>query len=238
MQFWNRLLELVYPPSCLSCSSRLLEPTPLELCGACERQIHSVPPPRCPRCGRHSTISLRDGDACLMCQQAPPLFRAGFAAFEYAATLRDCIHRMKFDSHRRLGTALGARLAHVAHIHLATGHYDLVIPVPLHPSRRRDRGFNQAELLAQSVSRTLGLPLEHRALQRSRRTAAQSRLPADDRQDNVSGAFRVRCAQRIAGRRLLLVDDVLTTGATANACSQALLAAGASSVDVLVLATN
>ena len=238
MHWWHRFLELIYPPSCLSCLARLPASTPLELCAACERQLHAVPPPCCPRCGRHSSITLRDNDVCLTCRRTLPSFRTGAAAFEYAGALRDCIHRVKFDSHARVGRALGARLAGIAQHRLSGSHDDLIIPIPLHPTRRRDRGFNQAELLARPIGEALRLPLECRALRRVRPTDTQSRLAPDDRHANVAGAFRVEEASRVAGRRILLVDDVLTTGATADACSQALLAAGALSVDVLVLATN
>lgn len=232
------MLELLYPPSCLSCASRLPTSTPLELCADCERQLHAVPPPCCPRCGRHSAVSLLDGDVCPSCRHALPSFRAGAAAFEYAGALRDCIHRVKFDSHLRLARALGDRLAQAAHARLRASGYDLIIPVPLHPARRRDRGFNQAEMLARPISAALQLPMELGVLRRVRRTETQSRLAPLDRHENVAGAFHVQHASRIAGQHILLVDDVLTTGATAEACSQSLLAAGARSVDVLVLATN
>ena len=238
VQWFNRLIELVYPPSCLSCQSRLPEPSSLELCAGCERRLRAVPPPRCPRCARHSAIHLQPGETCVACRQLLPSFRSALAAFEYASVLRDCIHRIKFESHQRLASALGERLARIAGAHLRAAQYDAVIPVPLHRARWRDRGFNQSEALATPVSCALDVPLESAALRRTRGTQPQSRLEPPDRHDNVDGAFQVREPQRIAGRRLLLVDDVLTTGATADACSRALLDAGAASVDVLVLATN
>jgi len=171
------------------------------------------------------------------CCQHPPRFARAFAAFQYADPLRECVHAVKFASNARLARALGYRLADVAARHVDCARCDVVVPVPLHPRRHRDRGFNQAALLARAVGDALGLPLREQALRRTKATRAQSQLEPRDRRANVTDAFACR-EDNVRGGRVLLVDDVLTTGATADACTTALLAAGAANVDVLVLATN
>ena len=142
--------------------------------------------------------------------------------------LAAAVHALKFRGRRGVAAVLGARLAE-AHS-FAPGA--LVVPVPLHPSRLRARGYNQALLLARPLARRRGLPLNPRVLVRLRPTPAQSSLGAAHRAVNLDGAFAVREPARVRGRRVALVDDVLTTGATAHACAVALLDAGATGVDV------
>jgi len=159
-------------------------------------------------------------------------FDAAYSYGGYEGPLRDLVHLFKYRRVRSLEKPLGRMVA------LALPReeqVDLIIPVPMHWWRKWNRGFNQAELLARVVARRTGIPAA-RVLKRGRRTPAQAGLSLAQRRDNLTGAFRVPVRKRVEGRRVLLVDDVLTTGATASACAAALKRAGARSVVLLTLA--
>ncbi|MFS8544243.1 MAG: ComF family protein, partial [Limnochordales bacterium] len=156
----------------------------------------------------------------------------------YDGALRDYIHRVKFGADRALGETLGRFLAEYALRTRELWPFDAVVPVPLHAQRLAERGFNQAELLARPVAHYCGRPLLRHVLERVRPTAAQARMPVGGRRANVRGAFRVRAAAALAGKRLLLVDDVLTSGETAGEAARVLLRAGAAQVRVLCWAVG
>lgn len=157
---------------------------------------------------------------------------------QYRGPLRQAVHRVKFRSDRRLGLALGYLLGALALSAPGPGRVDAVVPLPLHGERAWQRGFNQAAVLAQGAARTMGRPVWEGALARVRATRQQARLGEDDRRHNVEGAFAVPPDVSVAGRRLLLVDDVATTGATLEAAARALVAAGASRVYGVVVAAQ
>lgn len=197
------------------------------LCRACRESLASVHYD-CAVCGRAA-----DGAGiCFSCQRELHIFRQVRYAGLFEGMLKDAVHRFKYAGEYRLAPTLGAMMAFVA---IREGMAaDVVAPVPLHPARERERGYNQAALLAGEVSRHIGRPV-YRGLTRTRATSPQANLPAGRRVANVAGAFVYR-GNSLAGSRVLLIDDVLTTGSTADACAQALLAAGARWVDVLVVA--
>lgn len=175
---------------------------------------------------------------CARCLRHPPHFRRARARAIYRPDadqdpLRHALHRYKYGRDVSLAPLLGGLLHDMAP---TPGDVDLVVPVPLHLARLRWRGFNQAQLLAAPLARAAGLRIDPHVLARVRPTTPQVGLPERERRSNVRGAFAVRDAGRVAGRRLLLVDDVYTTGATVNECARVLRRAGARSVDVLVLA--
>jgi ComF family protein len=159
----------------------------------------------------------------------PSLLSRSGAIGEYEGRLRDAIHALKYDGRRSLARPLGRLMRDCCSQVLDSA--DLIVPVPLHFRRQRVRGFNQADDLA----RPLGLPVS-RALRRRRHTASQTDLPADARHRNVSNAFRLRWRADVAGRCIVLVDDVSTTGATLEACARVLLAHGAREVRALTAA--
>ena len=170
------------------------------------------------------------------------LCRRGAFAFEqarsfgwYEGTLRGLIQSLKYDGVRPLAMPLGEHLAD-ATAKLDSKEFDLILPVPLHSKRQRRRGFNQATLLAQQVSKCVEVPVGARDCVRVRDTPPQTGLRAAERRKNMAGAFHVPSPQRVKSRRVLLVDDVLTTGATANSCARSLLEAGAEAVWVVTLA--
>jgi ComF family protein len=156
----------------------------------------------------------------------------------YAGTLRHAIHLLKYDQKPALAEPLGHLLAHYLQSEesLRNLSFDAVVPVPLHSSRRRERGFNQAERLARVIAKECGIPLNAHSLLRIRATRAQASLGGDSRRGNLDGAFALRHPNAFAGKSLLLVDDVLTTMSTVSACARILKNGGATQVIILGLA--
>ncbi len=212
-------LDLLFPPRCSNCGA-----AGELLCDACALSLERALPPRCLRCWR----PWRDAGPCVSCQIDPPPFDGLYAAFVYAGTARTLVHALKYRGMTALASPMAARLADgVRERGLAA---DVVVPVPLSGLRRRTRGYNQAEALAREVGRGFSLPMIARALARRRHSPPQARsADIEERRRNVLGAFAPRDA-RVAGQRVLLLDDVTTTGATLAACAGALKEAGARSV--------
>jgi ComF family protein len=195
-----------------------------------------VPAPFCHRCAEPIDSEARER-LCAECAAGQRYhFGSARAAGLYDGSLRQAVLRCKYARRRALAAPLGQYLAE----YLATGPFgplepDCLVPVPLHPRRLRQRGFNQAALIAGEVSHRHGVPL-HDALRRSRYTSAQARLTSAERARNILGAFAVADAASVTGAAVLLVDDVLTTCATTDECARVLMDAGARSVHVLTLA--
>ncbi len=222
-------LDLILPPRCPACSV-ILHPGEL-FCEVCESALEPIVV-ACPRCG----VPAAHPAPCASCLRSPPPFEAARALLIYGGPLASALQRVKYSAASQgchpLGRLLGGALRP------EEVSCELLVPVPLHPRRLRERGYNQAALLARALLARAPAPrprLELRALARCRATASQAGLEREARLQNVRGAFRADPA-RVAGRSVLLLDDVLTTGATAAACAEALLEAGARRVRVLALA--
>ncbi len=194
----------------------------------------------CPTCGVPFRTPNDVDHLCAQCLQHTPRFGSARACAIYDAAdtrdhpLKSVLQQYKYNREVKLAHALAALL--IERGPLPLGKYGVMMPVPLHVQRLRWRGFNQALLLAQPLARGAGVPVDPYALERVRPTRPQVELDEKERHHNVAGAFRAAHPQRIRGRHILLIDDVLTTGATVEECSRVLLHAGAASVDVLVLA--
>jgi ComF family protein len=228
------LLDLLFPPACAACDSRLRASAPGAFCAPCAESLEPLLPPYCTRCGEPFG-GEGPSHPCLRCLRKPPAFDLARAPFVYGGALREAIHRYKYGGAWDLGRHLAPLVAPGAP-DLDPRGFDLVVPVPLHPRRLAERGFDQAVPLARAVARESDLPLRPRALRRLRATAPQAGLVGEARRANVRGAFAVARPSEVAGRRVLLLDDVVTTGATARACARALREAGARAVGVLSLA--
>ena len=221
---WQRLLDLLFPPRCVGCGA-----PGTWFCPQCRASVTLIRPPLCQRCGR----PLSEGRLCPQCRRAPPALEAIRSVAFFEAPLRQAIHHFKYRRRTELADPLGEMMA--AYWPRLRWPVDLLIPVPLHERRRRQRGYNQAALLAHRLGRAVGCPVTEGALIRRRETAPQVSLNALERRRNVAGAFTWR-ASPLRGASILLVDDVCTTGATLEACAAALRQAGAGSVRALTLA--
>mgnify|MGYP000852637692 CR=1 FL=1 len=208
-------------------------------CNQCRRQLHSWQNKYrpCKHCGRLLPVTGNEM-VCQQCREVLPVFKKARAVGPYQGLLKEMIRSLKYQGRRSLAAPLGRLMAGVVVNEPAASRPDLVVPVPLTATRLQARGFNQAELLARALGHEIGLPIDSVVLQRIKETAPQVKLSRKYRWDNLSGAFKVIKPETVAGRYLLLVDDVLTTGATASACTQSLLLAGAARVTVVTLATG
>jgi ComF family protein len=232
------LLDLVFPALCPVCAARSDDADHRPFCRPCWADLPVGVGPGCVLCGEPFP-GLAGRLPCDACRRTPPPFAFARAVAAYRDGMRAGIHALKFDRRAVVAAPLGRLLAAAgpACLPAPPGEWvDALVPVPLHASRRAERGFNQAELLATPCGRRWGVPVLPRALVRARATAPQTELDAEARRANVRGAFAVARPAEVRDRRLLLVDDVLTTGATVAAAARALRAAGAAAVGVLVLA--
>lgn len=228
-------LALVYPPSCAGCGGATMDPG--ALCPDCWSALRLIEAPLCPRYG--TPLALDPGIGALYSLRAiadPPVFERARAVALYDDTACRMVHRLKYEDRLDLALAMGRMMAASGRELLAEA--DCVVPVPLHRWRLWRRRFNQAALLARPLARGAGLPYEPRVLARVRATRPQVGLSRAGRAENLQGAFRVPPERRggLQGRRVLLVDDVTTTGATANAAARALMRGGAAAVDLLTFA--
>lgn len=192
--------------------------------------------PLCARCGTPFEIAVDPEQVCAACLAQPPLYDRARAALIYGDISRDLVLSLKYQGRRDGLSVLGGWMANAGRDLVSDA--DLIVPVPLHYFRLVRRGFNQSAWLAAALSRASGVKLSVDALKRTRATPIQGGLSAEGRRRNVQGAFTVRPSRvtQVKGRRVVLVDDVLTTGATAEACTRALRRAGATCVDVVTLA--
>lgn len=231
---WRRTLDVVFPPLCLGCQTRLIDHD--ALCPSCWRQINFIRAPLCDRLGLPLPYDI--GAPMISAQAAanPPPFERARAVAHYDGLMRKLIHDFKFRDTHDVRRLFGRWLCQAGSDLIARA--DCIVPVPLAPMRLLSRRFNQAQLLASEVSRTSGKPILPLALKRTRSTVRQIGLTRRERERNVSGAFAVTGSSTaaIAGKSVLLIDDVITTGATVSAATKALKKAGAARVDVLALA--
>jgi ComF family protein len=214
---------VVFPRKCVGCGRH-----GDWLCAGCADAVHWLKPPLCDCCGRE----IGAGSRCQECARERPRIDGIRACSRFEGAIRQAIHRLKYGGQRSLAQPLAELQVQVAR---QLPRADAVVPVPLHPARERRRGYNQSALLATELAGLMGLPLEP-AARRVRETEDQVKLDRRARQANVKGAFACLDPSAIAGRRLLLVDDVCTTGSTLLACAEPMLRAGAAGVWGLVVA--
>ena len=234
-EFLAGLVSLVYPPHCLLCHVPLASEVVEPLCGPCETSLPANRPPWCQGCGRSLAGLGMDVLRCAACRDHPAGVEEARAACRYEGAGKSCVVQFKYQRQLALAAPMARRMAAAARTAPAVAA-DVIVPVPLHPVRQREREFNQSALLAERLGELLDLPVLEHGLRRRRPTALQAQLDAPARRRNVADAFLVPDPALVRGRAILLVDDVLTTGATARACVMALRDAGATRVRLLTFA--
>ena len=222
------LLDLLLPPACAICGASRRANEPELVCGACWLRAQELPRPRCDRCG-HPFDPLRRAVACPWCELLPPYVRAVRSAYALPGGQAErIVHAFKYQGWPSLASAMARRMAALRFPVDVERERVALVPVPLARSRQRERGYNQSAELARHLARLWGIPMRTDLLERSRSTATQTRLTPGERRRNVSGAFRASADRAsLRGLHLVLVDDVVTTAATLNACAAALHLGGA-----------
>jgi len=228
------LLELVFPPVCVTCGG-LISTDRRHLCDACLGRIVRITSPLCTICGRPFFTAGDADHLCGACINRRPPFNEARSFGVYGGVLLDAVHLFKYHHRTSLRSVLSELVLKHDWGDFDPKRYDVMVPVPLFRRRLYERGFNQAMLLCREIGDVWGIDVNERDLVRTRQTAPQIRLPPAQREKNVRGAFAVN-GGGIAGRRVLLVDDVYTTGATVSECARILLGAGAETVGVLTVA--
>ena len=230
--FVDPVLALVFPTSCAGCGESMDHPRRGPLCDGCWGSL-----PRHGRvCGCGVPVVSIHPEVCGRCRRGLSPFARGASLGPYEGALRVVIHELKYRGRRRAAAQLAQRLDREPGVRDVLAGAHALVPVPLHPRRLRERGFNQAALLADELGGRAAVPVFAGTLVRRTDTASQAGLTAARRRANVAGAFAVRHRSRVAGRVIVLIDDVYTTGATARSCAGALRAAGAAEVRLVTVA--
>ncbi|MBX7167068.1 MAG: ComF family protein [Pirellulales bacterium] len=233
------LVDLIVPPRCALCTTDLAASCPPMLCGTCKLGLSTgAGELRCLRCAAVLTTGdrLQPRDGCYFCRETKVSFQAAAAFGRYDGLLREALLRMKHSSDDHLSQAIGALCAARLDDQVRRWWADRIVPVPLHWQRRWQRGSNSAEIVGTALARRLNLPLARRSVVRRRPTSPQVGLLPHQRQRNVADAFRVRRPEDVAGQRVIIVDDILTTGATVNELARTLRRAGAGWIGVVAVA--
>ncbi len=229
-------LSFFYPETCQLCAGARATAGEGYVCAGCWQRVRFITPPFCERCGLPFPGDLTTPFECANCREMELHFSSARSAVVAKDPVLEVIHRYKYQRALWFEPFLADLLVRQARPALAGGEWDFLVPVPLHPAKRREREFNQAERLARPLAAATGIPLNTQWVRRVEPTRTQTLLSRPERAANVRRAFALRPGVRLPGARLVLVDDVFTTGATTSACAQVLLAAGAAQVCVWTVA--
>jgi len=232
------LKDIIYPKTCLACKNKLDEQEENEfICGHCWGKIIKNTPPFCNSCGRQLKKNNFGKSVCPKCLKTKLYFDRAFSPCVYDGVIKELIHEFKYNGKAYLGKTLSRLLIEfISEFDLPLKYLDYVIPVPLHKTRLREREFNQAQVLSQYIAEEFNLPMLNDALFRSRYTETQTGLEMDKRVINVAESFLVERPEIISGKNILLIDDVMTTGATSSEAARSLKGSGANIVFLLTLA--
>jgi len=235
-RFLSGLADIIFPPRCLTCDSILDNQENHALCPACFSKIKFIKSFLCTCCGIPFYGAGESDHLCGDCLTSKPAFSVARAVGRYETTFLDAIHSFKYRGKTTHGKILGKLMAEYEYPSFSISDYTLIMPVPLHPKRLRERGFNQSVILAREIAGRFPIPLDFLTLKRYMYTEPQINLGKKDRESNVRGAFKVMEPDRIKDQRIILVDDVYTTGSTVKECARVLMKSKARAVAVLTLA--
>jgi competence protein ComFC len=234
--WFQAALGLIYPEVCQLCEFARATAASGLVCSQCWSQVRFIRPPFCERCGLPFQGDLTTHFVCTNCHDLHLHFSSARSAVVAKTVVLEVIHRFKYSQALWFEPFLADLLVREAAPVLRDGQWDFIVPVPLHPLKLREREFNQAERLAAHLSRSTDIPLNTRLLHRVQPTSTQTLLSRDQRAANMKNAFAVRPGTTLKGKRVVVVDDVFTTGATTNECAAALRGAGAAEVGVWTVA--
>jgi len=229
-------LSFIYPPVCQLCNESRATAADGYVCADCFQRVRFVKPPYCERCGLPFEGNITAAFECTNCREMDLQFVSARSAVLAKDAVLEVIHRYKYNHALWFEPFLADLLIRAATAELIADDWDAIVPVPLHPTKEREREFNQAERLAQRLSTSLGIPCQRRWLKRVTPTRTQTLLTRIERAANVRRAFAAPSKLKLNGERIVLIDDVFTTGATTSACARALLQAGAGTVCVWTVA--
>ncbi|MEY2466556.1 MAG: hypothetical protein QOD03_1077 [Verrucomicrobiota bacterium] len=232
----NSTLSFVYPEVCQLCEKARATAVEGFVCAACWRQVRFIRPPFCERCGLPFEGALTTQFECTNCREMELHFTSARSSVVASGKVLEVIHRYKYQRALWFEPFLADLLIREAAAELRREQWDWIVPVPLHSAKQREREFNQAERLAQRLSAATAIPLNTSLLQRTKPTLTQTKLTREQRAKNVFKAFARQDGVKLNGGRIVLFDDVFTTGATTSACAKVLRAAGAAEVCVWSLA--
>lgn len=233
--FRSASLDLLYPPACSGCGAEMAASRPAPFCDACLARLQFLRGATCRKCGSPVPGS-ESRPNCVRCAGTKLWFDGAVALAEYEGLLRDWLLRMKDDSGEMLALAVAELIWQEQAQRLNEASADVVVPVPMHWRRRLLRGTNAPTTMAERIAGHLGVPMSADLLRRTRHTQPQFSVPPSERRSNVRNAFAVRSGYHVEGARVLLVDDILTTGSTCSAAARALKQSGAAYVSVVVAA--
>jgi competence protein ComFC len=229
------MLDFLYPRNCVRCGTPSPDALP-HLCWDCLSDTPKVEAPFCVCCGDPVAGDIQHDYTCFACSRETPAFTFARSAVRYEGAIGEALRELKYNAAVWIARDLSALLLACVRAEYSEIKFDHVSAVPLHPARRRERGFNQSALLAAALARRMRLPFKEKTVRRIRSTTSQTGLTAPQRAANVCGAFRTGVFSSPKGKQILLVDDVMTTGATVNACAGALKRGGAATVHVVTVA--
>ncbi len=232
----NSTLAFFYPEACQVCGTARATPVQGFVCGDCRAKVRFIQPPFCERCGLPYDGQITGQFECGNCQELDLHFRSARSAVLARDPVLDIIHRYKYQRALWFEPFLAGLLIAQAGPDLRKEQWDCIVPIPLHPTKERHREFNQAERLAERLRAATQIPVDTRLVRRVVATRTQTLLSRKERVANVRNAFALNDGRRLNRQRIILLDDVFTTGATASACAKVLLAAGASEVCVWTVA--
>ena len=230
------IADIIFPPCCVVCGELLLHHSSLPLCEKCLAGIRFIDSPLCPRCGIPFPAEEDNDHLCGQCLTEERPYALARSVGRYEGALLTAIHKFKYHGKTGIGKALGNIMADFASGIWEMGTFDLIIPVPLHIKKLRERGFNQAVIMARELSKRFAVPLDFSSLKRVKFTPPQVGMGRKERSLNVKGAFSAVKPRNISGKKILLIDDVYTTGSTLMECSRVLIGAHAGAVAILTMA--
>lgn len=234
--FLHEISYAVFPPLCISCSDVLLTLEEKAFCRECRQNIHHITQSHCPICGITFPDSPSENHLCGSCLENTPSYDFARAALTYDGIILNAIHQFKYGRDLTRGAALAGLLADFDIPDMDWDTFDVILPVPLHIRRLRNRGFNQSMILARALEKKHGIRVDFSLLKRHKLTLTQTGLNKKEREENITGAFAIVHPERIEDQNIVLVDDVFTTGSTINECAKTLKKAGAGLVAVITLA--